>query len=268
MFLEYVLDEQKQTPEQGWQIVQNMDCVPSDKQRLEQAFTENAKLKPKRKNGVTLFHELISASPESGATPEMMYDLAQHYLQLRNTDNGMAVAALHQDKDHLHVHIMLSANARGSEKSTSISRKQFYQIREDFERYQVEKYPQIQDIVYLPEYKKEKTVTRSFASDGEQNLKKRGHGTDKAKLQVLLTQAFEKASDKSHFFSLLESNPEVQIYHRRGTPTGLLFHNRKFRFTRLMEKQELEQKFAILDRLEELSRLQAAQEHGRDDLER
>lgn len=266
-FIEYVLDEKKQgNSEHHWRIVQNIDCVSSDKDGLEKAFIENAKLKPKRKDSVVLFHELISASPDSGATPENMYDLVNHYLKLRNK-GGLAVSALHEDKSHLHAHIMLSGNIQGSGKSTSISRKEFYQIREDFERYQIEKYPHIKDIVYLPEYKREKTTEQSkFTSDAEYNLKKRGHNTDKNYLQNLIEDAFEKAKDRTHFYSLLQANNGVQVYEYRGKSTGLIFNNRKYRFKRLVDEQTLNHKFSILDRLEDLSLIQG--NHERDGLER
>ena len=126
-FLDYVLDEEKQIdPESQWRIVENIDCVPTDKKGLERAYLKNARLKPKRKNGVVMYHELISASPNSGATPEIMYDLTLQYLKLRNTKNGLAVASMHADKNHLHVHIMLSGNEQGGERSTALSRKEFY----------------------------------------------------------------------------------------------------------------------------------------------
>ncbi len=267
-FIEYLFNQNKQGHSKDqWRIVQNIDCVSSDKDRLEEAFVNNAKLKPRRKGSVALFHILISASPDSGATPEIMYDLTNYYLQIGNKNNGLVVAALHTDKQHLHVHIMQSGNAFGSGKSTSISRKEFYQIREDFERYQIEKYPHIKDIIYLPEYKLDISQNHSrFTSDAEYNIKKRGHNTDKSYLQSLIENAFENAKDRTHFYSLLQSNSDVQIYERRGKPTGLKFNNRKYRFKRLMDEHSLNHKFAILDRLEELSRLQNNPE--RDGLER
>lgn len=268
VFLDYILDEHKQgNPKQGWRIVQNIDCIPSDTQGLEQAFRENAKYKRSRKGGVTLFHDVISSSAASGATPETMYELTQHYLAQRNAKGGLAVAALHQDKDHLHCHIMLSANVRGSEKSMSISRKEFYQIREDFERKQVE-LGLTQDIVYLPEYKRSKTKGERSGSDAERHIKKRGRDTHKQHLRKILEKAFENARDKIHFFSLVNAHDGVQVYHRNSNPTGINFNNRKYRFTRLMDKHELEQKFSILDRLEELSHLHGSQERDRHTLER
>ena len=170
--------------------------------------------------------------------------------------NGLAVASIHTDKKHLHVHIMLSGNEQGGGRSTALSRKEFYDIREEFERYQIQQYPHLKDVVYLPEHKREQSDEKPFLSDAEYNLKKRGHNTDKKHLQQCIEKAFEAATSRTHFTSLLQGDKNIEVYEYREKPAGLRYNGRKYRFSRLMEKTALVHRFEILDRLEELAQLQ------------
>lgn len=264
-FIEYVLDvEKKNSPADNWVIVQNADCLGSDVEGLATAFEHFESLKPKRAIPVVnVFHEIISASPDSPVNADIMYDLALKYLELRNIKGGIALASYHTDKKHKHIHILISGgNAEG--KSTRTSKKEFYALRESFERYQVETYQDIPDIVYLSEYKREKeqkSLDASFVSDAEFNIKKRGHYTDKQVLQDLLYSCCESASNFSHLFSLLEQKEGVAVYSQRGKPRGIRFQNRKYRFKRLLSTPELQNQFSILERLDELAQIQHSQEN-------
>jgi len=267
-FIHYLLNkDKKSSPADDWVIVQNAECLGSDAEGLTQAFQHCETLKPKRAIPVVnAFHEIISASPDAPVNADIMYDLALKYLELRNTKGGIALASYHTDKEHKHIHILLSGgNAEG--KSTRLSKKEFYTIREEFERYQRETYPQILDIVYLPEFKKDKSLVQkqksmdsSFVSDAEFQLARRGHNTDKQMLQEWLCTCCESASNFSHLYSLLEQKEGLEVYSYRGKVNGLKWEKRKYRFRRLVSTPELQNQWSILERLEELEQSKSSQE--------
>ena len=76
----------------------------------------NAGFLPKRKNGVVMYHEILSITRSTRLSTdeqkEILRDIAQDYLKAR-APSSLAFATLHQDKaDQLHYHFVISANAR------------------------------------------------------------------------------------------------------------------------------------------------------------
>ena len=87
------------------------------REAMVREFERNAKLLPKRKNGVYLYHEIISlkraSSLEAGEQREKLRHIVDSYIQGRCPDN-LCYGGLHQDKDHsYHYHLAISANGAG-----------------------------------------------------------------------------------------------------------------------------------------------------------
>ena len=74
--------------------------------------------------------------------PEILEDLAQVYLELRAPD-ALGIARVHTDKDHVHLHFMISPNEIGTTKSIRLTKKQFQALRRTIEEYQVTYYPEL-----------------------------------------------------------------------------------------------------------------------------
>jgi len=113
-------------------------------QSIAAAFRENASLLPQRKNGVMLYHEILSFHDNDSPhiTPAIAGDLARYYLSLR-APNAPAYARVHTDTDNIHVHILLAANDLGSGKRNWMTRAQFNAIKQQTEAYQRHRYPQL-----------------------------------------------------------------------------------------------------------------------------
>ena len=79
-----------------------------------------------RKNGNSMYHEILSITREDGMQlPEQkaaLRNITARYIEQR-APNSVAFAAIHDDHEgHIHSHIMLSANELGSSKKVRITR--------------------------------------------------------------------------------------------------------------------------------------------------
>ncbi len=128
------------------------NLFPSDElEDIVTQFAENDTHRKHPKNGVTINHEILSFSPKDAhaLTPDILEDLTSVYLHLRAPDS-LGFAQVHHDKDHVHVHIAISANEYKSSKSTRLSRTEYRHVRTEIERYQQDAYPEIEhSMVYL-----------------------------------------------------------------------------------------------------------------------
>lgn len=110
---------------------------------LAKEFETNYAYLPKRKNGNSLYHEVIAMPSHPDLSVEkqekVLMDLAQKYLQLR-AKNQMAYVKVHHDKENIHAHLMISSNEVGSKKRTRLSRSQFQQVKQELEAYKLKKY--------------------------------------------------------------------------------------------------------------------------------
>ena len=59
-----------------------------------------------------------------------------------------------------------------------------------------------------------------------------GRETDKEFLQKVITHCRERANSDEHFYELLKKQ-KLNTYKRAGKITGVLYNNRKFRFSRM-----------------------------------
>lgn len=97
--------------QEGYRIRHNVWGRNPDLIRAE--FEQNGELLAKRKNGVYLYHEIISITRAKGLSPDeqmaRLHDIAENYIAARCPDN-LVFGGLHQDKDHsYHYHLMISA---------------------------------------------------------------------------------------------------------------------------------------------------------------
>ena len=127
----------------GEPVVHNL-TFQGDRSALEKAFMANAELIPKGKNGVCLYHEILSFHEADAKHIDnaVLNDLAQHWLSLR-APGCIAYARAHNNTDHPHIHCMISANEIHSSKKFRLSGSQFRVAKKKLEAYQQKKYPQL-----------------------------------------------------------------------------------------------------------------------------
>jgi hypothetical protein len=180
----------------------------------------------KRKNQVYLTQEIISFHNEEHVSLEKMEDIAREYIRQRNP-NGMYVAVPHFDKQY-HIHICAAAIEYRTGKSLRMSKGQFQKLKQNIQRYQLEKYPELSKSVVRHGSKKSPAL-----SDKEFQLKLRtGRETNKETLIGILKTCYKKANSKESFFELAQECG-LEIYSRGGRISGVHFANKKFRLKRI-----------------------------------
>ena len=215
--------------------------MPDDLEGIEEAFKNNNAFRRKRKNGIGQYHEVMSFHPDDTAYlqehPEILEDLARVYLGLR-APHTLAIARPHTDKNHLHLHFMISPNELGSSKSIRLSKKQFQALRRTMESYQLEYYPELTKS-YVQSRDKEKYEERAQTQrHKEWQMGKRGVGIlDKERLASVVKEALAKTDDLAVFQDML-GKEGVEVYRYRGKVQGVVYNGRKYRFGRLLGADE------------------------------
>lgn len=207
----------------------NIFSNANDREEVIREFLENSEYLKNSRGKNFLYHEIISLKENNLPLNEqkaILEDLAFKYLSLR-AENHLGLMALHLDKEHIHIHLMISANRISENKRTRLSKKKFHSIQQSIERYTNQTYPQLEPTSH---YLRDKNLEKDKQS--EQELKhKRGKISKKEQLKNILKEAFEKANStiflKNHFKDL-----DIEFY-IRGKTTGVIFEAKKYRLKTL-----------------------------------
>jgi hypothetical protein len=186
-----------------------------DSEKLKAEFAENAEQLKFRKNGVYLYHEVISITRathiEEAEQKAILQKIVTEYLKMR-ARNNLAYAVLHEDKkDNLHFHIVISANEAQSTTRKRLSKADFAEIQTRLEKWTLETYPQLEQkaVFYQNQTDQEREAREQKAhlSNKGTELKRRTGKTSKRDdMKATLTGIFETARDGRHFTELLEKN--------------------------------------------------------------
>jgi len=199
--------------------------------QLVREFVRNHRLLPKRKNGNSLYHEIIALEGQDGLTASQwqtaLRRLAQHYLQLR-APRQLAYARVHLDTDHPHLHLMISANELGSSRRKRWNRHEFRQIQIELERFARESLPELttRSLYDRPARSRIKISRR----EGERQ-RRAGQLSSKQQLIQQLEQALGSSPTILQLHALAQAQG-WQVY-QRGRYLGLIVHGRKYRLNTL-----------------------------------
>lgn len=240
---EYILKE----ADTQYNFTQNL--YSNNSEGIRQEFRENYRFLKRQKNSNSLYHEIISLTKsgiELAQQKEKLLEIVREYIQAR-AKNCLVFGSLHEAKDNIHFHLMISSNELEQEKNHYLSRKQFDQIKRKLEDYVLEKYPELQQGQIMNKTKKQEGIL----SQKEFELKKRtGKITKRESIQYRLTQIFNSSPTKEIFFENLRKN-EIKIY-TRGNTIGFEDSGdekkRKYRLKKLGLSQEFNKMSEILAR--------------------
>ncbi len=225
--------------------------------------SNNEKRLVPHKNANRAYHEIISfhADDSKKLSKQAMLDVARTYAKERSP-NSLVVASMHKNKEHLHIHVIISAVELGG-KVKRLSRADFRELKQKMERYQ-ERHLQLQHSKVNHSKKKD----QSLIKDVEYQLKLRtGKLSEKQQLQIDLAEIHDKATSSQNFIDLLKSKGH-RLY-KRGNQIGIQA-SRKYRLKTLGYSQE---KLQLLDaniernkRLSQVKRLRnnRSKDRGRD----
>lgn len=214
--IEYIDRDEGQ---EQWRIRHNV--MARDPARIRAEFERNGDLLQRRKNGVYLYHEIISITRAEGLSPEVqkqrLRDIAEHYIAARCPDN-MVFGGLHQDKDHsFHYHLMISANRAGESKRLRLSKGQFREIQVQLERHVLREMPELEQKVAIDKRAEQRK------SRGEAELERRtGETPQKDQVRARVLEALANARDRDSLMDALGRN-DLELY-VRGKTLGVTDH--------------------------------------------
>lgn len=205
--------------QEAYRIRHNL--LSRDPARIRAEFEGNGDLLQRRKNGVYLYHEIISITRAKGLSPEAqkerLYEIAQSYIAARCSDN-LVFGGLHQDKEHsYHYHLMISANRAGETGRFRLSKAQFREIQVGLENHVLQKFPELEQKVAIGK-RSDRKLSRS------ENELERRTGSRPKREDVLqrVRDAFATASDRDSLLEALGRN-DLELY-VRGKNLGVIDH--------------------------------------------
>lgn len=192
---------------------------------LHNVFTRNASFLKEHKRGNVLYHEMLSFSSEylsrgarSDELERMVTDIGHEYLRNR-APKQLAYGVIHRETDHLHLHLMISANEVERRNREWLTKAEFATVQKELETYVLARYPELgQTLIYGREPEsKERLKTQVH----EQAMKSRtGAQSRKETLKNQLHQLFERAQSAEDLKRLLELDG-IRVY-VRGRSVGVV----------------------------------------------
>jgi hypothetical protein len=225
--LRYIANEKQQSKDKATIILKHNLRNTRSINGYIKAFADNESFRLyRRKDSVILYHDIISLHPlnKNNITSAMLKDIATQYIERRGTNN-LYLIAQHSDKDHEHLHCVISG-VQTNGYSSRISKQEFKSLKLHLERYQHEKYPEL-DASHIEHNKLQKKSKEQIIKSVK--LLRQSHTQE---LLVFLEKQFEQVSSKETFINTLKER-KYEPYFRNNILQGVTVEGRKFRFSRL-----------------------------------
>jgi hypothetical protein len=208
---------------------------------LKREFIRNSRFLRQRKNGVFLYHEIISIKRNNTISLEeqkaKLSDIVRLYIEARSP-RQLAFGMLHDDHtEHLHFHLVISANQVEQAERVRLTKKQFSDIQTHLERYVLTHYPELnQQAVFTPnqtpEQQKAKAKHATLSNAGAE-LKRRTSKTPKRDQIKETLEAIFTTSTTPQDFTEAMSKAGFTFY-QRGKYAGITDRDGiKYRFATL-----------------------------------
>lgn len=220
----------------------------------------------RRKDNIRLHHTIISFSnkDKKQINTDLLKDITKKYIELRGKDNQYLVST-HHDKEHIHLHIVMSSIKYLTGESNRISRQEFKDLKLALDQYQKEKYPEL--IHSLPAHGKSQKLQ---LSDPELKLQDReGKLSQKQGLLETIQTVFDRTKSLDNFLSELKSEG-FKTYDRGGKVYGVEDESgRHYRFKTLgfdlKKLEELDRQAQVeASQLQELASLRDSKSQDRE----
>lgn len=204
-------------------------------------FTENAQRLKFRKNGVYLYHEVVSITRSHHLTEnqqkEALQAIVREYLAKR-AGKQLAYAVLHEDKpDNLHFHIVISANEANDTNRKRLSKAEFSNIQTSLEAWVLQTFPELEQKAVFEknqtDQEKQTKAKKARISNDVAELKRRGgKTTERDNMKETIEAIFSTSTNGRHFAELMEK-AGLKLY-QRGKNYGVTTEDgTKYRFSTL-----------------------------------
>lgn len=210
-------------------FTRNSYSNPKNKKDLIREFMQNSDFLKNSRGKNYLYHELLSLEKNNLSIKrqkEILLDLANKFLNLR-AQNHLSFGVIHEDKNNVHLHLMLSSNEIEGEKRVRLSKKELASIQATLEHYKNEKY---QELSKSNIYQSKKDLSKE--KQKEQEIKhRRKTQTKKEQIKEDLEKAFKSTTSKTYLNNHLK-NLGYTIY-TRGKTIGVNHENKNYRLKTL-----------------------------------
>ena len=184
-------------------------------------FQENYRFLPERRNGNSLYHEVIVLENQPHLSKKqlsrILVELADRYCERRAPDQ-LAWGRVHFDTEFPHIHLMLSANAIRSNKRCRLNRASFANIQVDLEQYKQQNFPELRG---MPVYTRQSPNhnPKITLNEGEA-IRRTKKPSRKMQAFALLEPIFQSATERATLEAQLKG-AGYQLY-QRGKTWGVL----------------------------------------------
>lgn len=232
-----------------------------NKKEFVNEFYKNARYLKNARGNLFMYHEVLSLEENELSIErqkEILQDLAKQYLSKR-ADNHLAFWVIHEEKNNMHVHLMISANEIEGERRIRLSKKEFSQIQQKLENYKNQKYKELNQSSL---YQDKKDLSKD--KQKEQELKNRGAKSIRDTIKEELDKTFKNATSNTYLDNHLKSLG-YEIY-TRGKTQGIKFNWKNYRFKTLGLDRKYKQLLYKLEKIKtrETKRKQVKQERSRN----
>lgn len=175
-------------------------------------FVENAGHLRKRQGGVYLYHEILSIKKSTRLSEfrqkEMLQEVVQRYV-LSRSQRSLVYGVLHDEHlEHLHYHLLISANEAGSAERIRLSKADFAQVKTQLEAMVQQLYPELEQGMVMSQPAKGEKLSRK----GGELKRRTGKTPERDDLKARLHRVFS-AENQAEFFELLAVQ-QVRVYVR------------------------------------------------------
>lgn len=192
-------------------------------------FSQNeSKRKIQRSNANLAYHEIVSLhkSDTDKLPKKVMLKIARKYAKERSP-NSMVVSTMHSDKDHLHIHNVISALEFATGKPVRLSRKEFKEVKNRMEHYQDKELGL--EFSKVNHSKKKDTILQL---DIERELNLRGKRSERQDIQDILVGVYARERKEIVHYRELEK-AGLKLYSRGGKIVGVQGFRRRYRLKTL-----------------------------------
>lgn len=216
----------------------NTYASPDNKKEFTNEFYQNARYLREARGKVFMYHEVLSLEENNLSQErqkEILLDMAQKYLYQRAEDH-LTFGVIHEEKNNMHLHLMISANEIEGDKRIRLSKQEFSAIQKRMENYKNQKYIELKQSFM---YHKQKDPAKE--KKNEQELKNRGAKSIKKEIKKNLEDTFIKATSSTYFENHLNSLG-YKMY-TRGNTQGVSYKRKNYRLKTLGLEKEYRQMF-------------------------
>lgn len=198
------------------------------KNMVSQFSKNESKRTIERRNKNIAYHEIVSFhKADTDKLPKkVLLKIARKYAKERSP-NSMVISTMHSDKDHLHIHNVISALEFATGKPVRLSRKEFKEVKIRMEQFQEKELG-----LTFSKVNHSKKKEAMLQLDIERELNLRGKQSERQELRDVLVEVFARIRteevDKSEF-----EKAGIQFYSRAGKIVGVQGFKRRYRLKTL-----------------------------------